>query len=124
MWDFPTTPPLNNLTSTLSQILTSPNITSFLLGSTITPLTPKFSQSSERIDISSWQIGNRILISAVNLNYIDINQEIQIDLGATVESIENAWWGEGWDVATEEKTLVKKGGMVALGWDLFVVILE
>jgi hypothetical protein len=119
MWDYPTTPQLNNLTSTLSQVLTSSTITSFLLGSTATSLSP--TTTAPRIDIASWQVGNKVLISVVNMNYIDVDEEVRIVLEGKVSSAESVWWGEGWKI--DEGALVTEG-MAALGVDIFIVVLE
>lgn len=116
MWDYPTEPDLANITSTLSKTLTSANISSFLLGSFLSALDVEGLTS---VDAASWIIGDQMLISVVNKNYVDFPMaNISIALPAPATSVGQVAWGTAWTV--NGNSLIKTG-IEALEVDLFVV---
>lgn len=115
MWDYPTEPDLANITSLLSQTLTSANISSFLLGSFVSALSV---DGMTRVDAAGWTVGNQMLVSVVNKNYVDsplANLSIAFP-GAT--SVGQVAWGTGWTVSGEK---LVKTGLDALEVDLFII---
>lgn len=114
MWDYPTDPDLANVTSALSKVLSSTNTSSFLLGSFVSTLTM---DGMMRVDASSWTVGNEILVSVVNKNYVNSSMvNISIALPSAT-SVGQVAWGAGWAVNGR----LVKSGMQGLEVDLFVV---
>lgn len=115
MWDYPTEPDLANITSRLSQTLTSNVISSFLLGSFVSVLRV---DGATRVEAASWTVGDRTLVSVVSKNYVDFSlAHISISLPGAAR-VEQVAWGEGWTL--REGNLVKTG-LQALEVDLFIV---
>jgi ABC-type uncharacterized transport system permease subunit len=115
MWDYPTEPDLANITSALSKTLTSANVSSFLLGSFVSALDV---EGISRVDAASWMVGNQMMVSVVNKNYVGsplANVSIALPGAASIGKVA---WGIGWSVSGEK---LVKTGMQALEVDLFVV---
>ena len=116
MWDYPTEPDLANVTSVLSKALTSANVSSFLLGSFVSALGV---EGMTRVDAAGWTVGNQMLISVVNKNYVDLPlANVSISLPTTAASVGQAAWGAPWSL--EGNKLVKTG-LGALEVNLFVI---
>ncbi len=115
MWDYPTEPGIANITGMLSKVLTSSQISSFLLGS--------FEQALDvtglgRVDAAGWTVGTSTLISVVNKNYVDSGSNVSISLPAKASSASQVVWGSEWTVSRNTLT---KLGMDALEVDIFIV---
>ncbi len=116
MWDYPTEPDLVNVTSVLSKVLTSSTISSFLLGS--------FHSKPEviglpRVDVASWIVGSKMLVSVVNKNYVESPvANLSITLASIAANIGDVFWGSGWAANGSHLT---KLGLEALEVDLFFV---
>lgn len=116
MWDYPTEPDVANITSALSKTLTSANVSSFLLGSFVSALDV---DGMTRVDAAGWTMGNQMLISVVNKNYVDSPMvNISIALPAAAISVGQAAWGTTWTISGDK---LVKTGMQALEVDLFAV---
>lgn len=126
MWDYPTTPGINNLTSTLVKVLTSPGMTLFLLGSSVQAVTTLKvagnATANSRIDVATWTVGNKVMVSVINLEYVDRKQDIKIALGGKVASVESVWWGKRWNVGRDGELVSE--GMSGLGVDIFVIVVD
>jgi hypothetical protein len=116
MWDYPTEPDLANVTSALSKVLTARTVSSFLLGSFHSQLE---AAGLRRVDVASWMVGSKMLVSVVNKNYVDNpTANVSIALPDTAASVEEVFWGEGWKVNGAQLT---KLSLEALEVDLFLV---
>lgn len=116
MWDYPSEPTLQNVTSALSKVLTVAPVSDFLTSTTPVMTLPVTGQS--RIDVTAWTLGSQMLISIVNLEYIDSNANISITLPSAVSGISDVFWGSAdW---TSGEDLIWKGGMTGLEVDLIV----
>lgn len=116
MWDYPTVPSIANITSLLSEALTSELVTPFLLGSFFQAVDVV---GLQRVDVAYWSLGNRTLVSVVNKNYIDSPAaHLSISLPRSFGQVGQVVWGSGWSVDGGNLTKV---GIEALSVDLFVV---
>lgn len=116
MWDYPTEPGIDNITSTMAKVLTSSAITNYLLSSFVAAADVT---GLQRVDVAYWAVDNSTLVSVVNKNYIDSpDTTLTIDLPGNVSSVGQVLWGSGWSVSGGQLT---KTGMKALGVDIFVL---
>lgn len=119
MWLYPTNPWLMDETSDLSQVLATPEIAEFLLG---TPTVALETTGHGRIDAAGWRIGNRMLVSIVYLEYSTLQSQVGVGLSPGARSIGQVLWGShGWKVSQGQ--LVKEG-LAGLETDLLVVEFE
>lgn len=108
MWNYPSTPSLQNITSTLSLLLTTTPISTFLTTSLPTQTLPVSGQS--RIDATAWTLDSQMLVSIVNLEYIGSTANISITLPSAVSGVSEVFYGaETWNVADGGKTIWKVG---------------
>ncbi|KAF2086389.1 hypothetical protein K490DRAFT_44518 [Saccharata proteae CBS 121410] len=117
-WDWPTTPELGNVTSALAKTLTADDLTAFLLGA------PTMSLSvvgGSRVDAAGWMVGKKMLVSVVNLEYLDTASNMTIGLPTPAKGVSSTPWGEPWEV--QNGNLVKSG-LSSLEVDLMIVDLE
>lgn len=93
MWDFPTSQDILHTTDALAAVLTSKQVSHFLVSTTILPkLTVK---GGYRVDAAAWIDGSRMLVSIVNLNYHQMgNITVQLPTDRPVKSVESTLWGE------------------------------
>ena len=116
MWDYPTEPDIANITGALSKVLTSSDVSSFLLGSFVQPLEV---QGMSRVDAAAWPLGNKMLVSVINKNYIDSPAaNVSISLPGMATEAGSVMWGEGWTVAGN---MLSKTGLSSLEVDIFMV---
>ncbi len=117
MWDYPTEPDLANVTSALSKVLTSSTVSSFILGSIYSQLEV---DGLSRVDVVSWTVGTRMLVSVVNKNYVGspTAANISITLPFIAANVRDIFWGDGWKVSGAKLT---KARLEALEVDLFLV---
>lgn len=114
MWDYPTTPGVNNATSQLSKVLTSTTASSFLLGSM--PVLTLPVNGLPRVDVSAWVLGSQTMVSIVNLGYVDSDARVSITLPEAVKSLPTTLWGNGsWVIDGE---VLSKSGMEGLEVDI------
>ncbi|KAJ6119692.1 hypothetical protein N7523_003972 [Penicillium sp. IBT 18751x] len=116
MWDYPTTNELSNITSKLSQVLASDQAARFLLGA---PTVPLRVTGHSKMDVSSWMVGGRMLISILALQTPSWSNTVTIELPGGASVIQEVLWGSGgWNLDNGE--LVKEGGH-ALETDIIIV---
>ena len=116
MWDYPTEPGLANITSLLSKALTSSTVTSLLLGSFPAALEL---DGMIRVDATGWTVGNKVLVSVVNMNYVENPAaNVTVTLSRTAASVSQVVWGNGWTVTGNK---MMKMGLDALEVDIFIV---
>lgn len=116
MWAYPTEPGIASATSALSRVLTSTEVSGFLLGSAVSVLEVS---GTERVDAAAWVVGKTMMVSIISKNYVDSpasNITISLPVGGT--GIGSVFWGTGWSLVGD--TLVKVG-MAALEVDIFAV---
>lgn len=120
MWDFPTAADVLDVTNKLAGVLTSGEVTEFLLSS---PLTQTLEvKGASRVDAAAWIGGETMLLSIVNLNYGNLKGNISVSLPAGVNSISEMLWGHiEW---TAEGSVVSTLGMPGLGVSLLVLKLS
>ena len=115
-WDYPTTPAIASVTSQLAKVVTVAPVSGFLLGSSPTKSLSVKGQS--RIDASAWIVDAQMLVSIVNLDYLDTGANVSITLPAAVASLSSTAWGQGnWSFGGE--TLYKVG-LSSLEVDLLI----
>lgn len=106
MWDFPTTPDLENATSRLAQTLTRADVTSLLLGASLSAGLDVAGQA--RVDAAAWVLGTQMLVSMVNLKYADSGSAVHVNLPTAAKGIREVLWGScDWTVGNG--TLSKAG---------------
>lgn len=116
MWDYPTEPTLSNVTSSLSKVLTTSPISNFLTSAI--PVMGLAVSGQSRIDVTAWTFDSLLLVSIVNLEYVDSNANISITLQRAVSGINEIAWGAG-DWITAEN-MIWKVGIKGLEVDLVV----
>lgn len=119
MWSYPTEPGLEVVTSELSKVLTNPTITRLLLSAMPQKLSV---EGAERVDVTAWKVGNQVLVSVVNMEYVGNGGGIvDMSLPWNPKRVEEIYWGvqPGWTVRTDGK--LWKDGMGALEVADFVV---
>ena len=118
-WDYPSAPDLESITSSLSKILTTAEITNFILGGPTTPLSVT---GVPRVDAAAWKVGNQMLVSIVFLEYDDTSSTANVALPATASGIASTPWGQnGWTVSGPS---LSKTGLAALEVDILVLDLN
>ena len=119
MWDYPTTSDLENVTSSLSKMLTAPQVASFVLGAKTTALSVT---GESRVDAAGWIVGDQMLVSVAYLEYDDSSAAVDIALPASATSVGSVLWGNGgWSASGNTLT---KAGLSALEVDLFIMSIE
>ena len=120
-WTFPTQPDLVTVTSQMAKVLTSSDVTGFLLGAKPMAAEVKVSNGTlSDADAAVWMLGGKMLVSFVSLDYEDIAGTVSISLPASATAVNSLLWGNGgWTL--EEGGLVKNG---LSGLEVDVVVLE
>jgi len=114
MWDYPSEPTLQNVTSSLSKILTAAPISNFFTSATPIMTLPVTGQP--RVDVTAWVLDSKMLLSIVNLGYIDSSSNVSITLPKDVSGMDKAFWGASdWTVAGD---MIWKLGISGLEVDL------
>jgi len=117
MWDYPTSSELSNITSRLSRVLPSAQVAWFLLGA---PTVPLRVTGHSKMDVSSWRVGNRALISILSLQASSWSSCVSIELPAGARAVKEVLWGSGeWKL--DSGGLVKKGGHAL---ETYILIVE
>ena len=108
-----------DITSRLAKVITSPDVTNFLLGTSTLALE---TTGVARIDAAGWKIGNEMLVNVVYLEYSDSSNEVSVLLPQTATGIKSTVWGEeGWTVSGDK---LIKSGLKELEVDMIIVTLE
>ncbi|EED13907.1 conserved hypothetical protein [Talaromyces stipitatus ATCC 10500] len=112
MWDFPTSAEILNVTDSLASVLTSEEMTGFLVGAPINQQLDVY--GGNRIDVAAWAKGDQLLMSILNLNYVDLAGEVIIRLpkGVSPWSAVSTLWGvPEWKVKDGALTTNGLGGL-------------
>lgn len=118
-WDYPTEPDLESITSSLSKVLTTSEVTNFILGADTVALGVS---GESRVDTAAWKVGNQMLVSVLCLEYDDSAAAVTVSLPAAAASVSSVLWGNaGWSVNGQ---LLTKTGLSALEADLLVLDLS
>lgn len=116
MWDWPTNAELGNVTNRLSRVLASQEVAGFVLGA---PTVSLEVSGHSKIDVASWRVGDRLLVSVLSLQTPAWRSSVRVGLPEGAREISRVLWGSGeWKLVGGE--LVKKGG-TGLQTDILVV---
>ncbi|PSN65469.1 hypothetical protein BS50DRAFT_622672 [Corynespora cassiicola Philippines] len=104
-WIYPTSPEIEEVTSSLAKVVTSDEVTRVLLGASPVQL-----ESSEPlVDAAVWERDGEVLISLVHVGYKGgASAEVAVE---GVEGLESIWGAGGWSA---EGGKLKKGGIEGL----------
>lgn len=116
MWDYPTEPDINNITSSLSRVISSATVASFLLGSFVQMKLPVSGLS--RVDVAAWTVESQMLISVVSMGYVGTAGNVSIVLPVGASAVNTTLWGSTWVV---NGTTMIKSGISALEVDLLIL---
>jgi hypothetical protein len=89
-WMFPTTIELQEVTSQLAKVLTTDEVTGYLLGADAVQLDVNGDNVTE-LDAAGWNVGGKILVSVVYMSYGDYGSPVSVSLPGSVGSIETLW---------------------------------
>ncbi|KAI9668027.1 MAG: hypothetical protein M1821_000847 [Bathelium mastoideum] len=119
-WDFPTQPDLVTVTSQIAQVLTSDQVTAFLLGAKPSAAPVSAGNGTlDNADAAVWVKGGQILVSVVSLDYEDVSGSITVDVPGNPGTGSNTvLWGDGWTVSNGA---LVKNGLSGLEVDLFIL---
>lgn len=122
-WNFPTTSELQDITSQLARLITSADVTGYLLGSNAQQLEVD-GDDEGNVDAAGWK-GNgngKMLVSVVYMGYEDSEQQITVKLPGTPSNVQYLWPPP--DAATWS---TQTGGLVKpdmLGLEVSIMIVD
>ena len=119
-WTFPTQPDLVTVTSQMAKVLTSNEVTGFLLGTKpmVVEVTAGNGSLSD-VDASVWIKGDQVLVSVVNLDYDDVDGPISVNVPKSSSSVGSVLWGSGgWAIADG---ILTKNGLSGLEVDIAIL---
>ncbi|KAH6684292.1 hypothetical protein B0J14DRAFT_572569 [Halenospora varia] len=93
MWDYPTEPGIISVTGELSKILVGEEVTRLLLGNVTIGTLPV--KGANRVDVSAWVLGSKMLVSVVCLEYGSKAGTASVQLPAVAKSVSSVLWGDG-----------------------------
>lgn len=121
-WNWPTTDDLAATTGALSKVLTSQEVTGFLLGTQPLALTVNIEGDGADVDVAGWRVGGRILVSVVWMSYNAYDGVISVVFPGSVGDIETLWPiggnGTSWHASGNG---ISKTGLTALEVSLLLV---
>lgn len=118
MWDFPTEPGINNITSSLAKVVSGKQAAAFLTGSFPQMLLPVTGLG--RVDVTTWIVGKQMLVSIVSLGYLKSAALVTISLPVSLAGSGVVLWGSDWTISSSNSTFLQKSGMEPLEVDLIV----
>lgn len=116
MWDYPTEPGINNITSSLSRVISSATVASFLLGSFVQMDLPVSGLS--RVDVAAWTVGSQMLVSVVSLGYVGTAGNVSVALPVAARGVNATLWGSAWSISGQQ---LIKSGVGELEMDLMIL---
>ena len=116
-WDYPAAPSLEKAMSELARVITVSDVTGMLLGANAVALTVR---SQRKVDAAAWVVGEKMLVSIINLKYEDSSGEsVKIDLPKNAGSITESVWGSNkWSL---NGNVLSKDGLSGLEVDLLIL---
>lgn len=116
MWAYPTTDVLADVTSRLAKVLTRDDVAGLVLGAEVQAVEVA---GQKRVDAAIWTVGNKTLLSVVNLKYEGSEESVRLTLPVAVKGVRETLWGNGtWVV---NGSTVTKNGLSGLEVALLVL---
>lgn len=119
-WQYPTTKGIEKITSKLAKVITASDVTEMLLGANAVALTVS---GQSRVDAAAWVVGDKMLVSVINLKYEDSSSDaVEIELPVKGSKISEGLWGSDKWLLSGSK--ISKSGLTGLEVDLLVLDVE
>lgn len=124
LWIFPSLDDLNDANSQQAKVVTVDPVRGFLTGSNPVSI---HVPNQRLLDVAYWLVGSQVLVSVVNLQYVDSKVEIAIPLpfvdsvsSGTMHIASTPWGRVEWTLSSTENRLTVKG-LAALATSMVII---